>query len=431
MDRATFAARFRRSVLSSKIEQVFCFNAEIKDIYPAVERAAAPLFAEPFETPWPQLIIRQLKDKITIRSWNGDFWREDDCPAEVTLAGPKMKWLALRKDRLRAIIKVLWEEARDFSDPVIFNGWDKGECLIEMGEAKFRLPCKTPAQTKEKFFPPQMPWPARAKGWKPGPWRAASPDEFLRAFRPAKAAAMQTASEKMEGMRGVFWGPSKSHKGKTDLVATNGHRLGHGVFPVPHLSPKGFMISKSGMMEIERSVKAAKAKKDEENQGLSEVEKQPLSMFLSFGKQYLFVEIDSQRLAIPIMDASRFPEWELFVPKSGKTVLIDKGCLVPAVKRAALLASPVRPRIDIEIKQSKLKLLVNNDDVGQSTEVLDINCDDEASFGLNRKYALEAIQSIEGKEILMIVGGPTDPVCFRPSDSEGMASVVMPMGQPL
>lgn len=195
------------------------------------------------------------------------------------------------------------------------------------------------------------------------------------------------------------------------MVSTDGHRLSkvdRKLAKGPQLSA-GVIIPKKGVLEIKKILDGA------------------VTCKLAIKTPFVYVQVDDLVLAIKLIDA-QFPPYEQVIPKGHKhTVVIDRGQLLDAVKRAQLMSSETRG-VKLTFADGTLAIASDNPDVGEVREELDADYNGEQLvIGFNPKYLLEILSAVQSDQIAMELGGQLDPGLVRPLAGDDFTGVIMPM----
>jgi len=209
-------------------------------------------------------------------------------------------------------------------------------------------------------------------------------------------------------LNGVLFESSGS---KARMVSTDGHRLSkieRALPGGPQLSA-GVIIPKKGLLEIKRVLEGATSCK------------------LAVKTPYVFLQHDELSLAVKLIDA-QFPPYEQVIPKDPKrTVVIDRGLLVDALKRAQLMSSETRG-VKLALGEGVVTVTSDNPDMGEVREELDADYTGEAmAIGFNPKYVIELLGQMGTDQVTLSLGGELDPGLWRPMGGDDYLGVIMPM----
>jgi DNA polymerase-3 subunit beta len=203
----------------------------------------------------------------------------------------------------------------------------------------------------------------------------------------------------------------ESNGSRARMVSTDGHRLSkveRALPGGPQLSA-GVIIPKKGLLEIKRVLEGAGTAK------------------LAIKTPYVYVANDDLALAVKLIDA-QFPPYEQVIPKDNRrSVVIDRGLLVDALKRAQLMSSETRG-VKLTAASSTLTIASDNPDLGEVREELDADYSGDAvSIGFNPKYLIDLLMQMGADQVSLDLGGELDPGLFKPLGGDDYLGVVMPM----
>jgi DNA polymerase-3 subunit beta len=209
-------------------------------------------------------------------------------------------------------------------------------------------------------------------------------------------------------LNGVFF---ESDGSKSRMVSTDGHRLSkveRAISNGPKLSA-GVIIPKKGLLEIRRVLEAGPSCK------------------LAIKTPHLFLVQEDIAIAVKLIDA-QFPPYEQVIPKDNRrSVVIDRGLLVDALKRAQLMSSETRG-VKLTAASSTLTIASDNPDLGEVREELDADYSgDTVSIGFNPKYLIDLLGQMGADQVSLDLGGELDPGLFKPLGGDDYLVVVMPM----
>ena len=198
------------------------------------------------------------------------------------------------------------------------------------------------------------------------------------------------------------------------MVSTDGHRLSLVERPTesaPAL-PEGVIIPRKGLHELRKLI---------EDRG-DEAK-------LGFYESFVAFEVGGVRLTMRLIDG-RFPDYrQVIPPTSPKTVKLDRQSFVQALRRTSLLGSDTKGQgVKLELSSGRLKLSVNNPDLGDAEEELDVGYDgDPLTIGFNCRYLLESLAVLEPDEVHLGLTDELAPGVITAPGDEGFKAVIMPM----
>jgi DNA polymerase-3 subunit beta len=184
---------------------------------------------------------------------------------------------------------------------------------------------------------------------------------------------------------GVLW---KLERGKTGMVATDGHRLGSSFWKQEESIEKNvsLIVSPKSLLHLVRIISDAK---------------QDTQISVTLGEKYVLFKIDENRICSKLIEGP-YPDYEKAIPKvNPKKAVIDKNSLFEAVKRVSVLSNQKTHLVKCVFKHSKLEVMVLNRDIGgEAREVVAIEYDGpEHIVGFNAQYLMEIIGIISVPKI--------------------------------
>jgi DNA polymerase III subunit beta len=186
---------------------------------------------------------------------------------------------------------------------------------------------------------------------------------------------------------GVLW---KFDRGKTGMVATDGHRLGSSFWKREEAMEKNIsmIISPKSLLHLARILD----------------EKKPDDIIhVSLGEKYVLFSIDVVKICSKLLDGP-YPDYEKAIPKvNPKKAILEKNTLFEAVKRVSVLSNQKTHLVKFVFKHNKLEVVVLNRDIGgEAREIIQIEYDGpEHAVGFNAQYLMEIIGIISVPKIRM------------------------------
>lgn len=212
----------------------------------------------------------------------------------------------------------------------------------------------------------------------------------------------------------------ESEKGKLRMVATDGHRLamhehagGDG-----KLSSEALLVPKKGAKELRRI--------------LSELEG---DVEVSAGNGYLAVEgkmggASPTKVMVRLLEG-KFPNYREAIPKRFLfDTTMDRATLHGALRRMALLATPLAQGVKLAFSKDAVELSVKNPDVGEASEKVPYEAgerQDGFEILFNVHYVLGAVEVMSDEKLQLKFSGPEGAVLIQPAGGSGALAVVMPM----
>jgi DNA polymerase-3 subunit beta len=184
---------------------------------------------------------------------------------------------------------------------------------------------------------------------------------------------------------GVLW---KFERGKTGMVATDGHRLGSSFWKKEENVEKNvsMIISPKSLLHLVRILAD---------------QKQDTQITVNLGEKYVFFQIADMKLCSKLLEGP-YPDYEKAIPKvNPKKAIVDKNSLFEAVKRVSVLSNQKTHLVKCVFKHSTLEVMVLNRDIGgEARETIAIEYDGpEHTVGFNAQYLMEIMGIISVPKI--------------------------------
>lgn len=196
-------------------------------------------------------------------------------------------------------------------------------------------------------------------------------------------------------------------------VATDGHRLALAETELSAgvAAQRQIIIPRKGVLEL---------------QGL--FESGDGNVELEFGRNHLRVRRNEVVFTSKLIDG-RFPDYEAVIPiGADKEVLIAREAFRGALQRAAILSNEKYRGVKLEVSPNKLRIVAHNPEQEEAVEELEARTGtNELSVGFNVNYLLDAINALQGEEILLCLRDGNSSCLLRSPASERSRHVIMPL----
>lgn len=211
-------------------------------------------------------------------------------------------------------------------------------------------------------------------------------------------------------LNGVHLGFNKVHG--LNIVATNGHRLSIETLSIDSENDLNVIIP-TGIID-----KILKLLGDSEEQ----LKLLHMQNFFSFSK-------NNVTLKAKLVNGV-FPDYQRVIPKeSSVTVIIDRESLLSVIKRVLCVMSDRNTSISFEFRQSVLIIYGKNNANEHAEESIETSTSSDIEspiiFGLNGRYVVEALSSIETEFVKIGLNASLSPCLIEPLDGCGKR-VIMP-----
>jgi DNA polymerase-3 subunit beta len=149
---------------------------------------------------------------------------------------------------------------------------------------------------------------------------------------------------------------------------------------------------------------------------------------LEFGKNHLRVRRNEVVFTSKLIDG-RFPDYEAVIPiGADKEVHIERESLRGALQRAAILSNEKYRGVKLEVSQNKLRIVAHNPEQEEAVEELEAKTGaNELSVGFNVNYLLDALNALQGEEVVLCLRDANSSCLLKMPGSERSRHVIMPL----
>ncbi|HOL21280.1 MAG TPA: DNA polymerase III subunit beta [bacterium] len=163
---------------------------------------------------------------------------------------------------------------------------------------------------------------------------------------------------------------------------------------------------------------------------LSNDNDQPIE--ISIGKNQISFNFKTTYLLSQLLSGSEeFPDYTKVIPteKQLKRVYINRESLLTILKRISLFTTERYNRVRLSIGKNTLILSVANPDVGDASEKIDIeyNEDTEQNLAFPPNYLIDFLSKLEDAKLVFGFISEKNPVLLRGEKTEGYLYVAMPL----
>jgi DNA polymerase III subunit beta len=196
-------------------------------------------------------------------------------------------------------------------------------------------------------------------------------------------------------------------------VATDGHRLAlcdSSVDPGT-TAERQVIVPRKGVLELAKLIGG----------GEEAVE-------LEFSRNHLRARVGNAVMTTKLIDG-RFPDYDAVIPiGADKTSLLSKEELKSALQRAAILSNEKYRGVRVEMNPGVLKLVATNAEQDEAVEEIAAECTvSNLGIGFNVNYLLDAVNALEGSEVLLCLRDSGSSGLVRGKDNARIRHVVMPL----
>jgi DNA polymerase-3 subunit beta len=121
----------------------------------------------------------------------------------------------------------------------------------------------------------------------------------------------------------------------------------------------------------------------------------------------------------------KFPKYGQFIPESlEKTLEVDKDEMLGAIKRASLISSTVRLRINTD----GVTMVSESREIGEGKEnIAAVYSGEEMDIAFNSRFLEDGITSIDGEKVVFGISEPLKPGIIREKDGDDFMYIIMPI----
>jgi DNA polymerase III subunit beta len=275
-------------------------------------------------------------------------------------------------------------------------------------ELKLTLDCSIGQFTLMGMDPEEFPkLPDVEEGSKitlPGP-------EFARAIRATSYAV--STDETRPVLNGMLL---ELREGALRLVATDGHRLARFTLRDPGLrgARKADVIIPPKTLNLVQKIVADTSS--------------PVELMLA--RNYAIFSVGETTIYSRLLEGP-FPNYEQVIPRDNpKRVVVQRTALVASLRRVSIIADSLTHQVRFNLRQNKIDLKVQTNDVGEATETLKSEYDGaDLDVGFNAAYLAEALRNMDGENVILALDKPTTAAVMTPAGDgpEETLALVMPL----
>lgn len=265
---------------------------------------------------------------------------------------------------------------------------------IKSGKTKYNLPVTSPED-----FPNMYPFPEENAF-------IISGDNLQKAISKTSYAASK--EESRYALQGVLF---KSVDTKIDVVATDGHRLALYTIEKVGKGDVNILVPQKALNELKKLLT-----------GLEDVE-------VAATDQYVFFRTKEWILMSRLLEGA-FPDYTQVIPKEFSIeIKLNKKEFLDAVKRvSAVVEEDVKP-LKLTLLPGKLELKAYSAESGEATDEIPVDYQgEEFSISFNARYIIDAIDVIDGEEVIVKFTNPNAQTLIVPANEEDpYKAIIMPM----
>ena len=204
-------------------------------------------------------------------------------------------------------------------------------------------------------------------------------------------------------------------KGDTlHFVATDGYRLSFSELPKMKnfsLPEGGVIIPKKGLSEIQRLISGGEEK----------------NIQIAIKPPQMLVRHGSFLLSIRLIEG-KYPKYQQFIPKKSQIkACVNKENLIQALRRVSVVSSQQSKNVLFNWQKKELILTASHPDFGDAEEKVPlIENNKEISIRFSARYVLEALNHVQGEDVVLEMTNATSSGLIRSKDSKNLC-IIMPM----
>ena len=142
----------------------------------------------------------------------------------------------------------------------------------------------------------------------------------------------------------------------------------------------------------------------------------------------IVITIDKTKIITRLMQG-QFPKYNQLIPQTfPKEAKVNKGDLISALERVAVMVSEKNSIVKFEFADNTLKLSGDSPEAGNSQDEIDASYMGEPlAIAFNYKFILEFLKIVESEEIAIRLNTPLSATVFAPCSDEDYIYLVMPV----
>ncbi len=201
---------------------------------------------------------------------------------------------------------------------------------------------------------------------------------------------------------------------KIRMVATDGHRLAFiekvDAGGVDAGEKHGVLLPRKGVLEIRRLL---------EEEG---------DFRLGVTQKSAVMKKDDTVISVRLLEGE-FPDYRKVIPQDNtREVIADRAALLSSLKRVSILSTDKIKGVKFGFAKSNLTLSSSSPDIGEATEEVDINYNDEdTEIAFNARYFMDMLDVVEEEKVKILLKDSLSPGIVRPAGVEGYTYIIMPM----
>ncbi|WP_457643366.1 DNA polymerase III subunit beta [Persephonella sp.] len=223
-----------------------------------------------------------------------------------------------------------------------------------------------------------------------------------------KTSYAASKEESKYALQGVLF---RSLDGQMDLVATDGHRLALYTISRNGTGEVNIVVPQKALNELKKLLT-----------GFEDVE-------MAATDQYVFFRTKEWILMSRLLEGT-FPDYTKVIPQEFSIeIKLDKKEFLDAVKRVSAVIEGDPKPVKLTLKEQTLELKSRSPEYGEAVDELSVDYSgEEFQIGFNARYLIEAVEVIDGENVIVRFTSPNAQTLILPEDPEDMyRAIVMPM----
>ena len=142
----------------------------------------------------------------------------------------------------------------------------------------------------------------------------------------------------------------------------------------------------------------------------------------------IVITVDKTKIITRLMQG-QFPKYNQLIPQTfPKVAKVDKGSLIAALERVAVMVNEKNSIVKFEFADNTLKLSGDSPEAGNSQDEMEVNYMGEPlAIAFNYKFVLEFLKIVESEEIAVQLNTPLSATVLAPVSDEDYIYLVMPV----
>lgn len=149
---------------------------------------------------------------------------------------------------------------------------------------------------------------------------------------------------------------------------------------------------------------------------------------VQFGRSHVRVQLKDGMFTSKLIDG-RFPDYESVVPIGADRLVTGSRVLIrDALQRAAILSNEKYRGVRLELEPGRMRIVAHNPEQEEAIEEVEVESEvDKLAVGFNVNYLLDALNALDGEDVMLCFKDANSSCLTRVPDSEHSRHVVMPL----